>query len=253
VSGGFVKLYGSLLLGSSLMEEAVETRWLFLCLAAAADEHGFVRCQTVGNAARLANLTHDQAAAALDALSSPDPRSTTPDEDGRRIVAAPGGWRVVNHGKYREMRTERQEKKADRQRRWRGGKASHVDAVDAPRDAVDARRCEVSASASPSAVVSVEGGGGGGIRLPGNPLMAGRRPTVESDGYRLIREINALEPDRDPLDILMDAAGYETKDGRFRTKVRLETMTDDHLARTIRDLRAHLAAAKENHGTEAAK
>jgi len=77
-----------------------------------------------------------------------------------------------------------------------------------------------------------------------NPLMAGRRPEIEKDGYRLIREINALEPDRDPLEILMEAAGYETKDGKLKTACRLETMTDDHLARTIHDLRENLAEAK---------
>ena len=78
MSGGFVKLYGSLLLGSSLMDESIEARWLFVCFLAAADEHGFVRCQTVGNAARIGNLTWDQAEAALTALSSPDPSPRLP-------------------------------------------------------------------------------------------------------------------------------------------------------------------------------
>jgi len=87
---------------------------------------------------------------------------------------------------------------------------------------------------------------------PTNPLMVGRRPAIESDGYRLIREINALEPDRDPLEILMEAAGYETKDGKLRTKVRLETMSDDHLARTVHDLKENLAEAKA-HDVEKAR
>ena len=87
---------------------------------------------------------------------------------------------------------------------------------------------------------------------PANPLMAGRRQEIEKDGYRLIREINALEPDLDPLEILMEAAGYETKDGKLRTKVRLETMTDDHLARTVHDLKENLAEAKAN-GIEKAR
>lgn len=38
-------------------------------------------------------------------LLQPDPDSRTPDEDGRRLMpleGRPWGWRVVNHGKYRE-------------------------------------------------------------------------------------------------------------------------------------------------------
>ncbi len=116
---GFVKLYGDRLLGSSLMDEAIEARWLFMCLLGKADENGYVRCQTVGAAARLANLTEDQAARALEALSSPDPKSTTPDHEGRRILHVEGGWTVVNHSKYREMRTERQIRNAGYQTKHR--------------------------------------------------------------------------------------------------------------------------------------
>jgi uncharacterized protein YdaU (DUF1376 family) len=79
---------------------------------------------------------------------------------------------------------------------------------------------------------------------PANPLMVGRRPEIESEGYRLIREINALEPELDPLEILMEAAGWESKGGKLKTACRLETMTDDHLARTVHDLRENLAEAK---------
>ncbi len=35
---GFVKLYGDRLLGSSLMDASVETRWLFICALADADQ-----------------------------------------------------------------------------------------------------------------------------------------------------------------------------------------------------------------------
>jgi hypothetical protein len=75
-------------------------------------------------------------------------------------------------------------------------------------------------------------------------LIAGRRPEIESEGYRLIREINALEPERDPTEILLEAARWQGKDGEFRSKVRLETMTDDHLIRTVHDLKENLAGAK---------
>lgn len=157
---GFVKIYGDQLLGSSLMDEAVETRWMFMVLAAKADENGFVRCQTTGVAARLANLTEEQAALALEALSSPDQNSTSKDEGGRRIVRVDGGWRLVNHSKYREMRTEEQVRTAQRQRRYR-------ERHGVTRNARNAGETEV--SASPSVSVSFREEGYGEKPLPPPP------------------------------------------------------------------------------------
>ena len=237
-----MKLYGSIL-DSSVWSEDPYTRLVWITMLAMADADGFVEAAVPG-LARRANVPLDACEAALVRLQAPDPYSKSPDHEGRRIEPAERGWNILNYTAYRELRTKRQVTDAVRQKRHREG---------VKRDMSRPSR-QVSASLSVPSVVSVEGGvGGGRVVLPANPLMEGRRPKVESEGYRLIREINELEPDRDPLDILMDAAGYETKDGRFRTKVRLETMTDDHLARTVRDLRAHLEAAKERHGTEAAK
>jgi hypothetical protein len=91
-----------------------------------------------------------------------------------------------------------------------------------------------------------------GPSVPANPLIAGRRPELERKGYRLIREHGALEPDRDPTDILLEAATWVSKDGRERSKLRLETMTDDHLIRTVRDLERNLEAVKRERGTATA-
>ena len=86
---------------------------------------------------------------------------------------------------------------------------------------------------------------------PANPLIEGKRPDLEREGYRLIREINALDPNKEPTEILLEAAKWETKTGGFRSKVRLETMSDDHLIRTVHDLRTILQAEKETHGVRA--
>jgi hypothetical protein len=225
MSGGFVKLYGSLLLGSSLMEEAVETRWLFICLAVAADEHGFVRCQTVGNAARLANLTHDQAAKALEALSSPDPDSTTPDEDGRRIVAAVGGWRIVNHTKYREMRTDAQVKKTERQKRWREGHKASTG------DAVDARETEVSASLS--VVVPLEGGGGGDPRPPEAQVRGSNfreASDLEIKILRVVRQISQ-RTGKPAWEVCRKVTSYKRRDGEMSAGVEDPSRLGSILAR----------------------
>ena len=66
-----------------------------------------------------------------------------------------------------------------------------------------------------------------------NPLI-GDRAKRESDGYKLIDEIAALDPERDPVEILAKAAHYE---GAQRFKANLASLTDDRLLLTLRDLK----------------
>ena len=63
--------------------------------------------------------------AALDQLEAPDPESRSPEEDGRRIIRLNDhrawGWRIVNYGKYREIKNaeDRREQNRLAQERWR--------------------------------------------------------------------------------------------------------------------------------------
>jgi hypothetical protein len=107
-------------------------------------------------------------------------------------------------------------------------------------------------SASPSARPDAGSTSADGRQTaPAHPLVKGRRPQLEQDGYDLIREIAAAEErltpgqSRDPTEVLLQAAGWQDRDGRTRAKARLETMSDDHLIRTLDDLRADLAALRE--------
>lgn len=62
----------------------------------------------------------------IEALEQPDPDSRTPVEDGRRIVRLSDnrawGWRIVNHAKYRKIRSQEERRKYMReyQRKRRG-------------------------------------------------------------------------------------------------------------------------------------
>ena len=44
--------------------------------------------------------------AAIKSFMGPDPYSRTKDFEGRRIEEIDGGWRLLNHGKYRGMRDD---------------------------------------------------------------------------------------------------------------------------------------------------
>lgn len=117
--GGFAKLYGDRLAQSSLLDRNVATRWVFVFLLSQADAQGRYRCASVAGLARAAAITIEQATLAISELEAPDADSTSKDEDGRRIVRIPGGWRLVTYAKYREFKTPRQLAEATKKRRQR--------------------------------------------------------------------------------------------------------------------------------------
>lgn len=85
--------------------------------------------------------------------------------------------------------------------------------------------------------------------IQANPLIAGRRPELESEALRLTREIAEIDG-RDPTEVIADAAHYE---GATRQKVNPASMTDDRLANTLIDLRATLANLQAKQRLQAAK
>lgn len=113
-NGGFAKLYGPALAGSSLLDTSVAARWLFVFLLACSDREGRFHAQTTSTLGRLANIPADQIEQAVAELEAPDPNSRSTEHDGRRIERIPGGWRVLNYEKYRDYRTQRQVWDAER-------------------------------------------------------------------------------------------------------------------------------------------
>jgi hypothetical protein len=70
-----------------------------------------------GSIPGLANRARLPVAAVEDALKafmSPDPYSRTKDNEGRRIAEIDGGWRLLNHAKYRAIRDEESIKESKR-------------------------------------------------------------------------------------------------------------------------------------------
>lgn len=119
MSPGFVKVYSSIL-ASSVWGESLPTRVVWITMLAMADRNGLVEASSDG-IARAANLSLKQSDAALEVLSSPDPRSKSQNDEheGRRIERIDGGYRILNYLKYRELQTEKQKADAERQKRHR--------------------------------------------------------------------------------------------------------------------------------------
>lgn len=80
-----------------------------------ADKSGEVGASVPG-LARVANVSLAECEQALQCFLSPDAYSRTKDNEGRRIAVIDGGWRLLNHGKYR-AKLDVEDRKA-RQAQW---------------------------------------------------------------------------------------------------------------------------------------
>lgn len=116
---GYTKLFGSIV-SSTIWNEADHVRLVWVTMLALADQYGRVEASVPG-LAHQARVSVELTRAAIIALESPDPDSRTPDNEGRRIAKMDGGWRLLNHGKYREKQDEEAQKarNAERQARHR--------------------------------------------------------------------------------------------------------------------------------------
>lgn len=93
------------ILDSSIWLESDQTRIVWLTLLAAMDEEGHTQFASVANLARRAIVPIDAAEKAVALLEGPDPNSSDPENEGRRIERVNGGWIVLNAAKYREIVT----------------------------------------------------------------------------------------------------------------------------------------------------
>jgi hypothetical protein len=96
---GFTKLVPEII-QSSIWNESSDVRIVWITMLAIKDENGYVRGDAL-TLARMANVNVNSVNEALNTFQNPDPSSHTPDNDGKRIEAAPGGWIVLNHHLYR--------------------------------------------------------------------------------------------------------------------------------------------------------
>jgi len=119
----FVKVH-DVLLGSSIMKQPVETRWVWVTMLILCDQDGIVR-GTPEYISRMAAVPQSEVDAAIAVLLAPDEKSTTKDYEGRRLIElSTNVWFVVNYQKYRELFSaeERRAKTRERVARHRARK-----------------------------------------------------------------------------------------------------------------------------------
>ena len=97
---GYTKLFNSIL-ASTIWREANHVRVVWITLLAMADKHGIAEGSVPG-IADLARVSVEECRDAIARLQAPDPDSRTTESGGRRIEPVDGGFRLINHRKYRE-------------------------------------------------------------------------------------------------------------------------------------------------------
>jgi hypothetical protein len=98
---GFTKLFNSIL-ASSIWCEDDKTRIVWITMLAMADQFGTVEASVAG-LAHHAHVSKEDCDKALAKFLAPDSDSRSTEFDGRRIERIDGGWRLLNHGKYRKL------------------------------------------------------------------------------------------------------------------------------------------------------
>jgi hypothetical protein len=98
---------------------------VWIAMLAMCDARGVVDGSIPGFA-NIANVSIAEMRQAIEILSSPDPDSRTPDNEGRRIQAISGGWQILNYLTYRARGQAKDGSRAEyeRNRRTRPREAS---------------------------------------------------------------------------------------------------------------------------------
>lgn len=149
MSRTFTKLFSSIT-ESTVWCEPDRTRLVWIAMLAMADHAGRVWSSVPGLANR-ARVPLEDCETALETFLSPDPYSRTPDHEGRRIEPIDGGWRLLNHAKYRQIRDDESIKESKRRyinERRAAEKAQGVENVEQSRTlstAVDRSRANAEA------------------------------------------------------------------------------------------------------------
>lgn len=128
---GFAKIFASMLRSTVWVGQPRHRKLVWITLLMLADAEGNVWASVPG-LARDAEVTNDEVEDALEHFRQPDKHSRTKDHDGIRIVDIDGGWHILNHHKYREIQSTKQQNDAKRARKYRASRKGKADDGFAP-------------------------------------------------------------------------------------------------------------------------
>lgn len=150
----FTKLFSSIT-ESTVWCEPHGTRLTWITMLAMADRLGRIFASTPGLANR-ARVSLEECEQALRTFLAPDPYSRTPDNEGRRIEPISGGWRLLNHAKYRDMRDEESRREQNREAKQRQRRREHPEAGVEVSESADNQHPSANSSAQAEAEAEAE-------------------------------------------------------------------------------------------------
>lgn len=114
----YTKVFNSIIY-STIWREPLHVKVLWITMLAICDKNGEIHASSSG-LADAARITDEQCEEGLKKLQSPDPKSGTPDHEGRRVEKIDNAhWLILNHGKYRDLMSEEDKKEKGRIRQAR--------------------------------------------------------------------------------------------------------------------------------------
>lgn len=150
---GYTKLFNSIL-ASTIWREDDKTRIVWITMLAMADKNGVAESSIPG-LADMARVSIADCEAALEKLAAPDKYSRTKEFDGRRIEAVDGGWRLLNHGKYRSKMSADERREYNRIKQAEHRAARSVNSVSAHvSNVIDESALSAHSEAAPEAKAS---------------------------------------------------------------------------------------------------
>jgi len=156
------------ILDSSIWLEPTPTRIVWLTMIAAMDEDGFAQFASVSNVAHRAVVSLEEAQEAIKCLEGPDPNSSNPDNEGRRIERVDGGWMVINAPVYRSMATRIviKEQTRDRVRKFREAKGCNAPVTQGNESVTPSETDSDSKAETKKTIVPVSDNSSGKIEIP---------------------------------------------------------------------------------------
>lgn len=112
---GYTKLFSSIV-HSTIWREPDHVRLVWVTMLALADREGRIEASVPG-LADVARVSLEQCADALKRFGEPDKWSRNRENEGRRIEDIEGGWRLLNHGRYRALMSADERREKDRVRK----------------------------------------------------------------------------------------------------------------------------------------
>lgn len=196
----YAKLFSSIL-DSSLWTTDLPTRILFLTMLAMADREGRIFASRSG-LARRAVITDEQFERALAILEGPDAESSdltrNPENNGRRIERAEGGWLVLNYSYYRDLQDadERRHNNRERQRRHREKSRRVTKGHKPSRSVTQSHASEAYSDSDPYNPLTPAGRGDVTLRVgerEPNPRSNGTNPRAVGTNPRAVGDMIAKE------------------------------------------------------------